>query len=541
MKAEEQILRGLPGGLNTQGINFNAILRSIGAVDDLLRTQATELKKQTIVFTADGVNLDVLGANVGVVRPPIGVADNEFKQLIALLSYNPKQVKPILFELLALYYGRDYTNANVDCKVAETYDLNPNDDLIIQIDENPNKIVTIVFNDDQFQNINAAKADEIAAVIDKALQPYGASAFAFDDLLLDERRIRIRTNSPGTLGHVRILGGQAQRKLQFEKKRDTLQDSTTQFTITTPSGVTRRFTWSSGTDPKLDRVSIGDYVVIGDPLFATGNRGTFTVTAIAPTYFEIENQLGSNQVVTIGAADNIMFFDPVRADITKIPNYSTIYQINPQTLTVILPAAVPIVRKSLKGSHHFHATTTSLDPKWPGSFLYDTTQPLQISSKKTFLSENIAAGTVDPVLNVDSTANFPSTGFIVLDFGKDNQEGPIEYLNIASGTQLSIDPSVVFQKGHSAGGTVYLLESITGPIIDARGNQYPVYLTSTAPARIDLQDKIKLVTAAGIIIEFIINYPEDRLFNDKEFWYDRGDEAETDDNPVPDYDPDLPW
>jgi hypothetical protein len=49
------------------------------------------------------------------------------------------------------------------------------------------------------------------------------------------------------------------------------------------------------------------------------------------------------------------------------------------------------------------------------------------------------------------------------------------------------------------------------------------------------------VTAAGIIIEFIINYPEDRLFNDKEFWYDRGDEAETDDNPVPDYDPDLPW
>lgn len=540
MSAKDEILRGLPDGLNVQGKNLKGILQAIGAIDDILRTQAAELKKQTVVFTADGISLDVLGANVGVVRPPVGIADEQFKELIALLSYKPKQVKPILFELLSLYYGQDYVNASVISGKEETYDMDPNDDLIVQIDENPDKIITVTFKNENFQDINNAKADEVAAVIAKTIEPFGATAFGFDDLLQNKRFIRIRTNSPGTIGHIRVLGGQAQRKLQFETKRNTAQDNTTQFTITTTSGVIRRFTFSGGTDPHLSLVFPGDYVVIGDPNFATGNRGTFTITATGADYFEVENQSGSNQVITVSDPNDIMWFQPTRADLTNIQNYATIYETNPQTLTVRLPAVVPIVRKSLKGSHHFHINS-NLVPNWPGSFLYDTTQPLEAGPINTFLDETISAGSINSIISVEETADFPQTGYIVFDFGKDTQEGPVEYLSIASATQLNIDPSYQFKKGHESGISIRLLDSISGPVIDNKGSQYPVYLTSTAPARIDLEAKVRLVTAAGIIIEFIVSYPIDPLYGDEVFWYDRSDEAETTGRDQPIYDPPLPW
>lgn len=82
--------------------------------------------------------------------------------------------------------------------------------------------------------------------------------------------------------------------------------STTQFDITNPSGTTFRYTYdSTGTDPAITAITfpVGSQVTITGTNFATGNNGTFTITASAANYFEIDNPAGtveSNKTIGSG-------------------------------------------------------------------------------------------------------------------------------------------------------------------------------------------------------------------------------------------------
>lgn len=74
-----------------------------------------------------------------------------------------------------------------------------------------------------------------------------------------------------------------------------------QFDITrpgTPNANTSRYTWdTTGADPKFDEgLAVGKSIVINSPNFASGNNGTFTLTAVDTStgnYFEITNAAGS--------------------------------------------------------------------------------------------------------------------------------------------------------------------------------------------------------------------------------------------------------
>jgi len=56
------------------------------------------------------------------------------------------------------------------------------------------------------------------------------------------------------------------------------------------------------------------------------------------------------------------------------------------------------------------------------------------------------------------TSDFPDQeSYIVLDFGTDNQEGPIRVLGRPSTGSLLIDPSYRFKKTHEVGADITLI------------------------------------------------------------------------------------
>lgn len=84
-------------------------------------------------------------------------------------------------------------------------------------------------------------------------------------------------------------------------------DSTTQFDITNPAGTTFRYTWDgTGTTPGTlqSLISVGGSIVVNAQNFTAANNGTFTITAVAATYFEVTNAAGaveSNKTIGTGS------------------------------------------------------------------------------------------------------------------------------------------------------------------------------------------------------------------------------------------------
>jgi hypothetical protein len=91
--------------------------------------------------------------------------------------------------------------------------------------------------------------------------------------------------------------------------------NTSQFNITNTSGNTWRYTWNgTGTAPNFTGsiptpIAAGDIVTVSGSEWASDNRGTFRVTNVTSTYFEVTNPSGSVQSnVQLSAASDFTFY-----------------------------------------------------------------------------------------------------------------------------------------------------------------------------------------------------------------------------------------
>jgi hypothetical protein len=109
------------------------------------------------------------------------------------------------------------------------------------------------------------------------------------------------------------------------------------------------------------------------------------------------------------------------------------------------------------------------------------------------------------VLDTDAIPDGP--GYLVFDYGKNNQEGPIKYLYRAAENTIAIDTSYTFQQFHDAGASVVAVSKLGPHTPTGLGNEYPPYVTNPPDARKLLQDLIVSVASAGIFIDFIIRFP----------------------------------
>ena len=236
---------------------------------------------------------------------------------------------------------------------------------------------------------------------------------------------------------------------------------------------------------------------------------------------------GSLEIDPLASFPGVGFVPGVRHRITDLDQRTVVYQVNPRELIIELPATVPTLRRTLKGSHHFHEDATleaAIPPAtlpWVGSFMYSTTQqPFTVTSQKAILDQTILKGQVLSQLTVQDTSQLdPTGGELVFDYGKENQEDRVKYITITNSNTILIDPGHVWEQTHLPGSEInLLLEGQITPYAPRRtGDDYAIYLTSPANARSIVQELIETLAAAGITIRFIILLPTYKYLYDNPF------------------------
>jgi hypothetical protein len=218
-----------------------------------------------------------------------------------------------------------------------------------------------------------------------------------------------------------------------------------------------------------------------------------TATALSNSLFFREITDGSF-IVKTKPASNILTYDHIGINgAASTAGTVTVerLQLSPSGSRVILTEAV-----------------SADDTRIIGPYIWDAGAPFVLSSEVGKVDNAIQAGKIVRVMEIsadNSISNEP--GFIVLDYGKENQEGPIRYLFKPSSDTIAIDPSYVFQKSHSANASIVRIRKKGPHTLDGKAGEYAPYVTDPSEARIILQELIRSVKSAGIFINFLIRYP----------------------------------
>lgn len=234
---------------------------------------------------------------------------------------------------------------------------------------------------------------------------------------------------------------------------------------------------------------------------------------------------GSVEVVS-GFTD-LGFVNGRKYTINDLIQRTVMYQVNAGELIIELPAVVPTLRRTLKGSHHFHQDATIEPPVaptggiWAGSFIYSTSsQPFLVTSQSALLESVAIEGQVVPQITVSDSTPFSSNGGkLIFNFGRSNEEQPVSYIQVPNSKTLLIDPGYTFQNTHGIGSSVNLLKAnqFTPYAPRINGNDLAVYLTSPANARSIVQQILKTLTVAGITVRFLILLPDYRYLIDNPY------------------------
>jgi hypothetical protein len=152
--------------------------------------------------------------------------------------------------------------------------------------------------------------------------------------------------------------------------------------------------------------------------------------------------------------------------------------------------------------------TSVLEPTRLGPYIWDPNSPFVLSSLTTRLTAPINSGDTARGIEVEPNEILDQEGFLIFDYGTEEQEGPVRYFFKASEDIIAIDPSYVFQKNHDIGSGVTMIRRRGAHILDGSGKDYPPYITDTSAAREVLIELMKQVKSVGIFINFLVRYPE---------------------------------
>lgn len=153
----------------------------------------------------------------------------------------------------------------------------------------------------------------------------------------------------------------------------------------------------------------------------------------------------------------------------------------------------------------------------PGPFSYNKDAGLAITDVNAVLAVGIPKGQGVASIPLVTSPNptpavaFPDqVGYLVFNFGFENQVGPVRYFGQLTETELILDAATVFPVAIPAGSTVRLLFQRTPwePAPDALVGNF--YLTGTAAGRVAAQQTIDNISPAGKNILITVIYPSDR-------------------------------
>lgn len=211
-------------------------------------------------------------------------------------------------------------------------------------------------------------------------------------------------------------------------------------------------------------------------------------------------------------------FTVKKYEVIQQPQRVVIYEIRPNEVLIEIPAIVPALRRTLKGSHHLHADSTLEGPVppsngiWQGSFLYDssgTQQTFTVSRQKAISEEGLVKGNVYTKITVDDTVNITSqSGFLVFGWGLDSEEQPVRFRGVPNSKTILLDPSYVFQNDQPIGTPINVIVDQKPYKPRRDGTDLAIYLTSPSDAREVVQRILASLAAAGVIVNFVVLAPD---------------------------------
>jgi len=241
-----------------------------------------------------------------------------------------------------------------------------------------------------------------------------------------------------------------------------------------------------------------DVDVEGSPFTVTFNTSDFAKPSKA-TSTEVAQIINDQLTGLLALAKHIDGYKAVGLETT---NGNTNYQITGGTINAILGFDTtlqedpPIILPSASGTQI-------------GSFIFDPDGRLfTVTQQRSTLAATIPSGTISPTIALTDASDFPNQpGQFIINYGRNNQEGPIDYNSRPNNSSLLIDASYVFEREHLSGSVInFVVDQPTIPRVT--GVDFAVYITGTEQARIAAQDLIKKLLAAGVVVRFVINFPE---------------------------------
>lgn len=243
---------------------------------------------------------------------------------------------------------------------------------------------------------------------------------------------------------------------------------------------------------------------------------------------------------TPGAVGNIEIFSdstilgPTKLDLeakkyelNQLDQRVSIYEIRPNELVIEIPAIVPKLKRTLRGSHHFHADSTIEPPVppaneiWQGSFFYNpdgSSATYTVSRQKAVIQDTLAKGNVYTKVTVDDSSAFlDKSGILIFDWGGPNEEVGVRFRGVPNSNTVLLDPSYKFVKDHLPNETINALVSQVPYIPRRSGDDLAIYLTSPSDARQVVQEILESLAAAGVIVNFVILAPDYKYLIDNPY------------------------
>lgn len=342
-----------------KGAGWDALLMGIAAGDEICRENIFNIFDQLFVSTADGKYLDRRGADRDIARPQlVGMTDDAYRNYI-IKSTNGKVTLESIWEMLEVFYGKDSTHGWAKSVGAAPFALQDGDTLTFLVDEEQEVLVT--FNAGDFDNIAAATAEEVAAVVTRACNQVSAPAHAVSYLDPDTNtwRVKIYSETLGMKSVIRVLGGRAQNLLQFSTEVEIYTSSVTYpYTLNfnkDTEGHVILYSWDSVAI--FDDLRPGDYAnMYLASTSALDFNGVMQVTetystVVGPWIYRFVVFDTKSDLLVPGAYDQVseselMFFRPTRNDIYN-SSYRTIQaaQHARSNFDIIIPATTEIVNR----------------------------------------------------------------------------------------------------------------------------------------------------------------------------------------------------
>lgn len=490
--------------------NWNSLVSAIGAEDERLAQLAEEVRKQFFIKTSSRPHLDRLAANNNLQRPRfVGMNDSDFRKFVPILSYQPKQVKRIIDEMLDLFFLKDATTAFLSTELYEPFILKDTWTLEITVDALNQEY--IVFRTSDFTDISAATADEVAAAYNR--QAKYSYAITYYDSATKNTYIRIFTNTIGAQGSMAITGGLANIALEPNGFLNELGSGANTQWVVTKVGNTVTFTYNAGVQPGVESLQPGDIFFCD----ISGNVGSFVITNvdIRLRNFTFENLLATPGTFTQTSSTQTKWMRPVHVTSFANRRRALAWETTVGAVSIEMPATPPIVNRGAKGGMHVNGefgivteinSSTSLTVGDVDNF---PTEGYFIIEPIEAITARLEGGTAETITTVTSN------GRVISDFTRYHYTGisgntltgitpdlpsttALDEITITSLTKSGNVITCVASNDFSAGDTIFIKDSTGIPILTTTGDTSSGSTTINNVGDVSGVSPGQLVTGTGI-------------------------------------------